>query len=156
MPQIVFPTHHVSIFAFVEDQPDLSCLHLLSDMEKALNFLDGGITQKVNLEAQLKISINSGHTRNIHLKYFDISLYKKGTARITFRNPELIDQFNIFASQQRGWLPPSYGKKKYKEMSPEEQAVINSFQGEADYMKVMNDPDRYLFSESKVLCLEAS
>ena len=130
--------------------------HLLSDMEKALNYLDGGITEEVNLEAQLKISINSGHTRNIHLKYFDISLYKKGTAHITFRNPELIDRFNIFASQQRGWLPPSYGKKKYKEMSPEEQAVIDSFQGEANYAKVMNNPDRYLFSESKVLCLEAS
>ena len=122
-------------------------------MEKALNYLDGGLTQEVNLEENLKDAIDSGKTRNIHLKYFDISLYKKGTAHIVFRDPALIDHFNIYASQQRGWLPPSYGKKGYDDMTPEEQAVVDSFQGKDKYQKVMEQPTKYLFSESRMLSL---
>ena len=130
-----------------------AALSLLSDMEKALNYLDGGLTQEVNLEENLKDAIDSGKTRNIHLKYFDISLYKKGTAHIVFRDPALIDHFNIYASQQRGWLPPSYGKKGYDDMTPEEQAVVDSFQGKDTYQKVMEQPTKYLFSESRMLSL---
>lgn len=128
---------------------------LLADMEKALNYLDGGLTQEVKLESTLKEALNSGQTRNIHLKYFDISLYKKGTAHIVFNNPELIDRFNIFASQQKGWLPPSYGKKEYDEMTPDEQSVIDSFQGADAYNKVLMQPEKYLFSAEQILALAA-
>ena len=126
---------------------------LLSDMEKALNYLDGGITQPVDLKLTLKCALDTGKTRNIHFKYFDISLYKKGTVHITFRDEQLLKRFNIYAAQNRGWLPPSYGKKKYDDMDSEEKSVIDSFQGKADYNKVMAQPNKYLFSEKQVLSL---
>lgn len=66
-------------------------------------------------------------TKNIPCKFFDVTFYKKGTVHIVFKCPELIDRFNIYAAQQRGWLPPCYGKKKYKDMDEEEKAVIDSF-----------------------------
>ncbi|MCC2255551.1 DUF4942 domain-containing protein [Ruminococcus sp. CLA-AA-H200] len=126
---------------------------LLSDMEKALNYLDGGMTQQVDLESTLKAALDADKTRNIPFKYFDISLYKKGTVHITFRCQELFDRFNIFAAQNRGWLPPAYGKAKYEEMSREEQEVIDSFQGKEEYAKVLAQPQKYLFSEKQILML---
>lgn len=124
---------------------------LLSDMEKALNYLDGNMTRDVNLDYQLRTYLEAGQNRNIPLKYFSISLYKKGTAHITFTNQELMDRFNIFAAQQKGWLPPSYGRREYADMDSEEKNVIDSFQGEEAYAQVMADPGRYLSTDDQLL-----
>ena len=143
-----------SIWSQWGDHFDMNAIYaLLSDMEKALNYLDGGITQPVDLKSTLRYALETGRTRNIHFKYFDISLYKKGTVHITLHNEELLKRFNIYAAQNRGWLPPSYGKKKYDEMSAEEKSVIDSFQGKEDYSKVLAQPNKYLFSEKQVLSL---
>lgn len=109
----------------------------LSDIEKALNYLDGGLTREVNLEWQLRSAIDNGITRNIQLKYFKVSFYKKGTTHIVFTNQELVDRLNLYASQRKGWLPPAYGKVKYEEMTQEEKDVIDSFQGKSAYEKIM-------------------
>lgn len=60
---------------------------------------------------------------------------------------------NIFAAQQRGWLPPSYGKTSYKDMDDESRAVIDSFQGEEAYGEVMRQPDKYLLNVGKLVML---
>lgn len=56
---------------------------------------------------------------------------------------------------RKGWLPLSYGKKSYKEMNPEEQAVIDKFEGEAEYGKVFTNSDYYLFNMNNVNLLES-
>lgn len=117
----------------------------LQDIEKCFNYLDGGLTEAVDLEESLKFSEEYGETKNIVLKYFNITFYKKGTCHITFTNPELLKKFNIFGSQKKGWLPPSYGKKQYKDMTPEEKSIVNEFEGEKEYNKVMSDTKYYLF-----------
>ena len=81
-----------------------------------------------------------------------MTFYKKGTCHITFNNEELLKKFNIFGSQHKGWLPPSYGKKVYKDMTQEEKAVVNEFEGEKEYQKVMNNKGYYLF-DGKILNL---
>ena len=63
----------------------------------------------------------------------------------TLHNEELLKKFNIFGSQNKGWLPPGYGKKPYKDMTEEEKKVIDEFEGEKEYDKVMNNKDYYLF-----------
>ena len=91
------------------------------------------------------------------LGYFTITIYKKGTCHIEFTNEELLKKINIFGSQQKGWLPPCYGKKKYEDMTTEEQAVIDDFQGKEEYDKVYANPDYYLIdsgSWGSVLGLE--
>lgn len=104
------------------------------------------MTAEVNLESELRKSFEQGITKNIACKFFQATFYKKGTVHITFTCPELIDRFNIYAAQNRGWLPPSYGKKSYKDMTAEEKTVIDSFQGEKAYNEVMAKSDYYLAS----------
>ena len=116
----------------------------LSDIERILNFFDGNMTADVDLARQLEINFNSGITKNVECKFFKATFYKKGTVHIVFNYPELIDRYNIYSAKNRKWLPPSYGKKSYKEMNAEEKAVIDSFQGEQEYSKVMSRPEYYL------------
>lgn len=116
----------------------------LSDIERVLNFLDGNMTADVNLSRTIEVYFNKGITKNIECKFFKATFYKKGTVHLTFTNTELIDKYNIYIGKTRKWLPPSYGNKKYKDMSQEEKTVINSFQGEKEYNKVLAAKNYYL------------
>lgn len=126
----------------------------LQDIEKCFNYLDGGLTEAVELEESLKFAEEYGETKNIQLKYFTVTFYKKGTCHIVFNDDELLKKFNIFGSQHKGWLPPSYGKKTYKDMTPEEKAVVNEFEGEKEYSKVMSNRKYYLFDGNNLNLLE--
>ena len=116
---------------------------VLEDIERILNFLDGGMTADIDLWNNLEFSFKRGETKNIELKYFTATFYKKGTVHLVFDCPELIERFNIYAAQNKAWLPPNYGKVKYKNMTVEEKAVVDSFQGEEDYNKVMAKVEYY-------------
>lgn len=129
-------------------------INKLQDIEKCLNYLDGGLTDAVDLEKALQFAEEYGETKNIQLKYFTVTFYKKGTCHIAFTNEELLKKFNIFGSQHKGWLPPSYGKKSYDEMTGEERAVVNEFEGEKEYSKVMSNRKYYLFDGNNLNLLE--
>ena len=80
-----------------------------------------------------------------------VTLYKKGTMHIKFRNQELVDRFNIYCCKHKGWLPPSYGKARYSNMQATEKAVVDSFHGdgkegsgESGYNVVMARADYFL------------
>lgn len=123
--------------------------NVLSDIERVLNFFDGNLTADVDLSATIKQYFEQGVTKNVKCKFFDVTFYKKGTVHIVFSCPELIDRFNIYAAQSRGWLPPSYGKKQYKDMDAAERKVVDSFQGAEAYAKVMQRPDYYFAAPVK-------
>ncbi len=116
----------------------------LQDIERILNFLDGNMTAEVNSYSFIEHNFKQGITKNIPQKYYTATFYKKGTVHLTFTCPELIERFNIYAAQNKQWLPPSYGKKVYKNMTEEEKAVIDSFQGEEAYNEVMAKSNYYL------------
>lgn len=116
----------------------------LADIERILNFLDGNMTADVDLVQTLETSFKQGVTKNVSLKYFNATFYKKGTVHLVFTCRELIERFNIYAAQQKAWLPPCYGKKTYKNMSDNEKAVVDSFQGEQAYNEVMAKAGYYL------------
>lgn len=117
---------------------------VLSDIERILNFLDGNMTKDVDSMGFLASYFKSGITKNVPMKYFNATFYKKGTVHLTFTCPELIERFNIYAAQNKQWLPPTYGKKTYKDMNEEEKAVVDSFQGEEAYNEVMAKAGYYL------------
>jgi hypothetical protein len=125
----------------------------LKDIEKVFNYLDGGLTEDIEIEDTLKFAQHYGDTKKIELKYFYVSFFKKGTCHIEFKNQELLHKFNLYGSQRKGWLPPSYGKKKYSEMTQEEKAVINEFEGEHSYNKVMNNQEYYIMNTQELLKL---
>lgn len=125
---------------------DLSRVYsVLSDIEKTLNYLDGGHnTNNLDLHYMLETACSAGITRKINCKYFNITVYKKGTCHIEFTDTDLLMKLNLYGSQKKGWLPPNYGKTKYKDMTAEEKAVIDSFQGEEAYNEVMAKAEYYL------------
>ena len=104
---------------------------VLSDLEKSFDYLGGEGPEGYDLNARLEWAKQSGQTRNIQLKYFAIDIYKKGTTHIKFypETMKLVDRLNIYASQKKGWLPPRYGKARYKDMNDMEQMVVDSFHG---------------------------
>lgn len=126
----------------------------LQDIEKCFNYLDGGLTDAVDLEESLKFAEEYEETKNIQLKYFTVSFFKKGTCHIVFNNDELLKKFNIFGSMRKGWLPPSYGKKKYKDMMQEEKSVVNEFEGEAEYNKTLSNLNYYIFDSNNIQLIE--
>jgi len=126
----------------------------LVELEKVLNYLDGGLTGGKDARAAINdIKQRSYCGEFVKFKYFLVSFKKKGTMHIQFDNFELLKKFNIFGSQKKGWLPPSYGKKKYTEMTDEEKAVVKSFEGEREYGKTMSASSYYLGNINlKMLC----
>lgn len=104
----------------------------IADIEKVFEYLDGNMTAEVDLHNVLQTAHDTCQTKNIPCKFFDVTLYKKGTMHIRFRNQELLDRFNIYCCQKKKWLPPDYGKKSYSGMSDEERTVVDSFHGDGN------------------------
>lgn len=125
----------------------------LSDIEKVFDFLDGAMTGQ-SLTVALESAQKQQQTKKIHLKHFNVTFYKKGTCHIEFTNIDVLQKFNLFAAQGKNWLPPVYGKKRYKDMTQEEKAVIDSFEGEESYNKVLERRE-YFLAEIKPIGLMA-
>ena len=126
------------------------------DIEKVFDFLDSGRTDwPGTLETAFSIAEATEITRNIDTKYFTVTIYKKGTAHLVFKDMDLLEKFNLFASQRKGWLPPQYGKKHYRDMSDEEKAVVDSFQGEKKYEEILAKRDYFLNANAQNMMLMA-
>lgn len=128
---------------------------LISDLERAMNYLDRGETSfRVPVDRAVRIA-NMNDMNKADFTYFTCTFYKKGTCHIKFK-PEasrIIDRLNIFAGQQKNWLPPTYGKKHYSDMTAEEKAVIDDFQGAESYEKTISDPSMLISSGSVLVAL---
>lgn len=128
---------------------------LISDLERAMNYLDRGETSfHTPIDHAVRIA-NEAYTNKADFTYFTCTFYKKGTCHIKFK-PEasrIIDRLNIFAGQKKNWLPPTYGKKHYADMTAEEQAVIDDFQGADSYEKTIADPSMLITSGSALMAL---
>lgn len=141
--KVIIPCY--GIFSIWSGKPEVyKARECLEDIERILNFLDGGMTRDINFWHSLENCFNQGITKNIQLKFFKATFYKKGTVHLTFTCPELIERFNIYAAQNKAWLPPCYGRKTYKDMTDDEKAVVDSFQGEEAYNDVMTKSNYYL------------
>lgn len=101
----------------------------IADIEKVFDYLDGNMTAAVDLHGVLERACEEGQTKNIPCKYFDVTLYKKGTMHIKFRDQALVDRFNVYCCGKKSWLPPSYGRAAYSDLSAEEKAVVDGFNG---------------------------
>ena len=122
---------------------DYRLLEKFEDIEHALNYLSGK-TSSSDLRYILNRAEKEGQTKKVQLKYFTVTFYKKGTCHIEFTDLELLKKLNIFGSQRKGWLPPAYGKKSYKDLTPEEKTVIDDFEGRASYEDTYANADKYL------------
>ena len=121
----------------------------IADIEKGLAFFDNDLPNNYDpvsvIDKAFLHAENIKQERNIQLRYFYVTFCKKGTCHIKFHNEEVLKRFNLFAAQSKNWLPPSYGKKAYQDMSAEEKAVIDSYEGEKSYTKVQKHPNEFMF-----------
>ena len=101
----------------------------ISDIEKVFEYLDGNMSAPVDLRGVLEAAHSCGQTKNIHCKFFDVTLYKKGTMHIKFHDQALVDRFNIYCSRKKNWLPPNYGRTAYADMDQEAKTVVDEFHG---------------------------
>ena len=137
----------------------MSLLHEIGHLKTMKNIDDDTIEQchkKIEKITKKLDKVDSDRKeKNLHFKYFDASIFKKGTCHIVFTDLELLDRLNIYGSQRKGWLPPSYGKKQYSNMTDEEKRVVDEFQGEEAYTKVMQNPAQYIIDTPRMMMLTA-
>lgn len=135
--KVIIPMYAYSTWSGSFDL-DYQCREKLADIEKVFNYLDGGRTPEIPLHDVLQKAELEHKTDKVETKYFYLTFYKKGTCHVVFKDMNILARFNIFAARGKNWLPPSFGKKKYKDMTEEEQKVAKSFMGSADrYDKVV-------------------
>lgn len=120
----------------------------LDELEKIFTYLDGGKTEGETM-AEMRSHLYgykkpSYAGEPLEFKYFRVEPKKKGTLHVWFKDLDLLKKFNIFGANKKGWLPDGYGRKAYKDMTKEEKAVIDDFQGEKDYNKVIENSTYYL------------
>lgn len=132
------------VIQFLED------LHLVlglfkKDIEKSLteaaaksnNFC---VDKEYRTYDKLSIILNDCPTGQSHGVWIDVGAYKvkrfkKGTLHVEFNDDDMLHRFNAFVCKNKGWLPHDYGTKPKKDMTKEEQDVVNSF---GDYFMTNN------------------
>lgn len=125
-----------------------------ADIIKVFDYLDGGRTPDIKTLWKLEAAEKSGITSGIELKYMKVTFYKKGTCHIEFTDLDLLAKFNLYGSQRRGWLPPAYGKKRYKDMTEKEKEIVKEFSGsEAEYNKIYERQSFYLVESNDLLMI---
>lgn len=112
----------------------------LRDFDLVMNYFDGGNPDYVSIGDALKEAFHFGINRKIDSTYFVISVFKKGTIHLTFKDMDILRRFNVVACKEKNWLPDDYNEAPFEEMSPESQDVVNSFEGEKSYKKNFNRP----------------
>ena len=153
--KVILPINGFSSYSWKPDELDsYSIAGTISDMERTLTYLDKGeIGWQRDPYNVIRMANDMGTTRKeLNFTYFTAKFYKKGTCHIKFRQEAapIIDRLNIFAARKRSWLPPSYGRRKYEDMSEKEKAVIDDFQGREAYEKVMENPSHYVIEAAQL------
>lgn len=153
--KVIIPLNAYNIWHTKPYEPNsYDVLNKLGDIEKALNYLDGGLTDSCDMREILTKARETMQTKKVQLKYFTVTFYKKGTCHIEFTNLELLKKLNIFGSQKKGWLPPGYGKMQYEDMDKESQDIVNEFDGKEAYKKVVTNSKYYLFDANNIPLLQ--
>lgn len=116
----------------------------LSDIEKALNFLDCGRTESADMAEKLQLAQKTGVTRNIDTKYFTVTLYKKGTCHMVFKDLNLLKKLNLYCGKKFNWLPTDYGRKRYSDLNKAEKDIVDSFEGRESYEETFSNQEFYL------------
>lgn len=146
--KVIIPMNGFSaVYGAAQRRLDYRTNDRIEDIIKVFNYLsDSPVKDIKQLVGQSVEEANAASVSQINLTYFSIKFFKKGTAHLVFKDERLLEKFNIYGSQRKGWLPPSYGTKSYAAMDDEERAVIDEFQGRESYEKVMADREYYLGS----------
>lgn len=101
----------------------------LDDIDRAVASLEGKRLEQVNVttcKAIQELIHDKGKDAGgvwVQSDYFNICIYKKGTAHFTFRDAELWERFNIEAAKGKNWLADDYKarEKEARKRKPQKQ-----------------------------------
>lgn len=150
--KIILPINGFSSYSWKGDELETYKIkEKMDDMIKVFNWLHKEPAPISIAGQSIENANTTSNFKYLDMYYFTATFYKKGTCHIVFKDQKLLDKFNIFGSQHKNWLPPSYGKKKYKDMDSEEKSIIDEFQGEEEYEKILEDKDYYLVENNQLI-----
>lgn len=118
---------------------DYDAARQLRDIDVVMNYFDG-INLYNSIVDALQNNFALGISSNIKSTYFTITVYKKGTIHLTFNDEDILRRFNVAACKGKGWLPCDYSERPFDELSLEEKAVAESFEGRTSYTKHLRQP----------------
>ncbi|MEW6613978.1 MAG: DUF4942 domain-containing protein [Thermodesulfobacteriota bacterium] len=111
----------------------------LSDIDVVMNYFDGMNNRYLSIAQALRGAFDRGQTKKVLSTYFEITVYKKGTIHLVFRNEGMRRRFNITACKGKHWLPADYGVKPFEQLPAPEQEIVMSFEGKETYDKNVGD-----------------
>jgi hypothetical protein len=104
----------------------------LSDLELVLGYFCAD-SDPLTCSAVVDSALKDGINRKIETKHVTISIFKKGTMHIEFKDLDLLRRFNIQACIGKNFLPDDYGKRPYSDLSDVEKKSVESFEGAKEY-----------------------
>ncbi|WP_203249999.1 DUF4942 domain-containing protein [Cysteiniphilum marinum] len=110
----------------------------LDDLEKVMTYFQPRNEYEAAKEI-CKYAVYSGQNRKIDTEYFYISIFKKGTIHIEFKDMELLRRFNIEACKLKNFLPMEYANTAYNELDEESKQIVNAFESQKDYKPISNN-----------------
>lgn len=114
---------------------------MLNDIDIVMNYF-GGMESFVSIRQALEEAFHKSsrwdRQSGILSTYFKITVHKKGTIHLEFRDLDILRRFNVTACRGKNWLPDDYGCQKYADLTPEQAGVVDSFEGRAAYEKNRN------------------
>ena len=81
-------------------------------------------------------ALERGNNKAIDTQFFMISIYKKGTIHLKFKDEDMLRRFNIEACKGKNFLPHDYSTKEYDDLSPTEKDFVDTFEGKKNYKQM--------------------
>lgn len=154
--KVILPINGYGSYGYRTDELEsYEICRKIDDIEKCLSYLLKGQPVSVRSSSEAVKAATMAGTKTVSFTFFDATFYKKGTCHIKWHEDAriLVDRLNIYCGKKHNWLPPSYGKKHYADMSEEEKTVINEYEGEVLYEKMMENPENYLIGQDDICLL---
>lgn len=127
---------------------------LLEDAEKVMRYFSPSYNDDVTIADICREELERGNTRKIETEFFYVSIFKKGTIHLEFRDLELLRHFNIEACKQKEFLPMDYADVDFTDLTPEAKEMVKNFEGKQNYkpvttsLKVLNAPQFLMLEKS--------
>lgn len=81
-------------------------------------------------------ALNSGQNKSIDSQFFLISVFKKGTIHLKFKDEDLMRRFNLEACKGKNFIPSDYSEKAYEDLDEAGKNFVNSFEGKKNYKQI--------------------
>lgn len=156
-PKIILPFYDT---AFIDSYSkkwrtwiDHSISRRIDDIDKVMDYFSAE-KETVKISESITAGLQRGESSGIESTHFLITVYKKGTLHLQFKNAKTLASFNRMASLGKGWLPGSYGKTSFEEMSQGDRNIVKAFEGEKAYSKFFKGGSQIMATNKSFLQIE--